>query len=103
MSLAKDCFYVDGDNNKLHTRLNGYEVFDPDVIKTYKKGEIRVIVATDHSYDAASQSIAMRLAREFQLQEGVDFFMLDQIIKSGEDYLCDFSQTKDWMHDVIWN
>lgn len=103
MRMAKSCVYVDGDVRKHNSLLNGYKVLSPEIIGRYKPHQFVIIIATSHTYDGVAQSIEKLLIEKYNLIEGRDYFMLDQLIKSGEKYISEISMVRDWLDDSIWN
>lgn len=102
MHMAKTCIYVDNDIKKQGGSLNKFKILSPDVIGKYQKGTFVIIIASSHTYDCIAQSIDKELTEKYGLTEGKDYFMLDQLIKSGENYIGEFSMVRDWLEDVIW-
>lgn len=103
ISMSKSCFYIDNDKSKHGKQLNNLPIYPPEELKKYKKNEFVVIIATNHSYDAIAQEMAKNLSREYDLEEGKNFFMLDKLMKSAEYKICDFSMVRPFQEDIIWN
>ena len=68
------------DHNK--TIWGGIKIEDPSIIKSYRKGELFVIVAAYEYWRGAGRSIGNRLIDEYGLSDGKEFFFLDKLNNS---------------------
>ena len=57
-------YLVDNDKNNWDQSIDGYKVFNPKKIKTEKKGEVVVVIASSAVEDIAEQLIKMGLKKE---------------------------------------
>lgn len=102
IALCRSCIYVDNDNAKQGTFLNGYKILSPSVIAKYPRNKLIILIASSHSYDASSRSIALELCNIYDFEEGKEFFMLDKLNASAQYALSDFGSIKTWAEEHIW-